>query len=382
MKNGKRFLAVISVTIGTILFTSFGTAQIQITWPDPPPTESITMKIDTSISVASLNLGTPGGPQTWNFNEVMDLWEVNFETKPVAGTPYEGAFPTAEWATYIWQYIPQFLTTPPGIEDIYLYRKLEGGVIQELGMGTESTLMSGSPFTYPTPAQIYPNPLTTGSPSWIEIRFFQPTFMGFIQGSVTDSTVVTVDAWGQLTVPSGTYDCIRLKRQEFRNISVPGLYEDVTATYTYEWLTHGFDLVLSASADTSSGEDFTTAVYVVLAGTEVGVECDPDCRIPGSIPTEFALKQNYPNPFNPTTNIQYTLPKSARIELKIFSILGQEVTTLESGTKPPGEYSAVWNGRDSIGRQVPAGMYFYKLKAVPFDNSNTFLQTKKLIMMK
>lgn len=382
MKKGKRLLAVIPITIGTILFTSFGTAQIQITWPEPAPTESVTMKIDTSISVASLNLGTTGGPQTWNFNEVIDAWEVNFETKPVAGTPYAGAFPTAEWVTYIWQYIPQSILGDAGIEDIYLYRRLENGVIQELGLGTESTLMAGSPFTYPTPSQVYPNPLTTGSPGWKELRFFQPIFMGFIQGSVTDSTIVTVDAWGDLTIPSGTYECLRLKRHEFRKISVPAVYTDVLETYTYEWLTHGFDLVLSVSANASLGENFTTALYVILAGSEVGVDCDPDCRTPASIPTEFALKQNYPNPFNPTTNIQYTLPKSARVELKIFSILGQEVTTLESSTKPPGEYSSVWNGRDSIGRQAPAGIYFYKLKAVPFDNSKTFLQTKKLIMMK
>ena len=382
MKKGKRFLVIAPVTIAALLFTSLGTAQIEITWPDPPPTESITMKIDTSISVASLNLGTVGGPQTWNFNEVIDAWEVNFETKPVAGTPYEGAFPTAEWVTYLWQYLPPFLTNPAGIEDIYLYRRLENGIIQELGLGTDSALMSGSPFTYPTPSQAYPNPLTKDSPAWTELRFFQPTFLGMIQGSVTDSSIVTVDAWGDLTIPSGTYECLRLKRQEFRNIVVPGVYEDMTETYTYAWLTHSFDLVLSVSANASLGENFTTALYVMLAGSEVGVECDPECRTPGSIPTEFALKQNYPNPFNPTTNIQYTLPKSARVELKIFSILGQEVALLESSTKPPGEYSAVWNGRDSKGRLVPAGMYFYKLKAVPFDNSKTFLQTKKLIMMK
>ena len=382
MKKGKRFLVVAPVTIAALLFTSFGTAQIQITWPEPAPTESITMKIDTSISVASLNLGTVGGPQTWNFNEVIDAWEVNFETKPVAGTPYAGAFPTAEWVTYLWQYLPPFLTNPAGIEDIYLYRRLENGIIQELGLGTDSALMSGSPFTYPTPSQAYPNPLTKDSPDWTELRFFQPTFLGMIQGSVTDSSIVTVDAWGDLTIPSGTYECLRLKRQEFRNIVVPGVYEDMTETYTYAWLTHSFDLVLSVSANASLGENFTTALYVILAGSEVGVECDPECRTPGSIPTEFALKQNYPNPFNPTTNIQYTLPKSARVELKIFSILGQEVALLESSTKPPGEYSAVWNGRDSKGRLVPAGMYFYKLKAVPFDNSKTFLQTKKLIMMK
>jgi hypothetical protein len=382
MKKGKRFLVIAPVTIAALLFTSLGTAQIEITWPDPPPTESITMKIDTSISVASLNLGTVGGPQTWNFNEVIDAWEVNFETKPVAGTPYEGAFPTAEWVTYLWQYLPPFLTNPAGIEDIYLYRRLENGIIQELGLGTDSALMSGSPFTYPTPSQAYPNPLTKDSPAWTELRFFQPTFLGIIQGSVTDSSIVTVDAWGDLTIPSGTYECLRLKRQEFRNIVVPGVYEDMTETYTYAWLTHSFDLVLSVSANASLGENFTTALYVMLAGSEVGVECDPECRTPGSIPTEFALKQNFPNPFNPTTNIQYTLPKSARVELRIFSILGQEVALLESSTRPPGEYSAVWNGRDSKGRLVPAGMYFYKLKAVPFDNSKTFLQTKKLIMMK
>jgi len=99
-----------------------------------------------------------------------------------------------------------------------------------------------------------------------------------------------------------------------------------------------------------AGEDkyrFTTA-----PGNLVGVTED------GSIsPHTFELMQNYPNPFNPTTTIRYSIPRSGRVTLKIYNILGQQVETLVDEVLSGGEYKALFEGHT-----VASGVYFYVLK--------------------
>ncbi|OQA04976.1 MAG: hypothetical protein BWY67_02223 [Bacteroidetes bacterium ADurb.Bin397] len=71
----------------------------------------------------------------------------------------------------------------------------------------------------------------------------------------------------------------------------------------------------------------------------------------------FNLSQNYPNPFNPSTMINYQLPMNSSITLKVFNMLGQEVTTLVNEQKPAGYYTVEWNGTNSAGQQVGSGVY-------------------------
>ncbi|NOX38413.1 MAG: T9SS type A sorting domain-containing protein [Calditrichaeota bacterium] len=90
----------------------------------------------------------------------------------------------------------------------------------------------------------------------------------------------------------------------------------------------------------------------------------------------YHLAQNYPNPFNPTTTIQYTLPKAGKVILKIYNSLGQVVRTLVEEHQPAGRYTVQWNGRDDFGRQMPAGIYFYRLKAGQFE------QVRKMVLVR
>ena len=75
------------------------------------------------------------------------------------------------------------------------------------------------------------------------------------------------------------------------------------------------------------------------------------------IPSEFSLKQNYPNPFNPSTMIQYDLPVSGKVELKVFDILGKEIAVLVNEVKPAGSYSVRFNASN-----LTSGVYFYRMK--------------------
>ncbi len=90
-----------------------------------------------------------------------------------------------------------------------------------------------------------------------------------------------------------------------------------------------------------------------------------------AIPGKFDLAQNYPNPFNPTTTIDYSVPQTGAVSLKVYNLLGQEIATLFSGVQQAGNHAAVFDGS-----RLASGVYFYKLQA----GSNTM--TKKLVLLK
>ena len=96
----------------------------------------------------------------------------------------------------------------------------------------------------------------------------------------------------------------------------------------------------------------------------------------GSLPDHFTLSANYPNPFNPSTRIDFTVPVKSKVELTVFNILGQPVTSLVDKVHEPGPYSVEWNGLNDANLQVPSGIYFYRLK------TKSFTQTKRMILLK
>ncbi len=95
-----------------------------------------------------------------------------------------------------------------------------------------------------------------------------------------------------------------------------------------------------------------------------------------NLPTQFSLSQNYPNPFNPTTTIEYSVPyvetnSHIPIQLKIYDVLGREITTLVNQPQKPGIYKTVWNATN-----FSSGIYYYSLR---FDNN---VYSKKMLLLK
>ena len=88
-------------------------------------------------------------------------------------------------------------------------------------------------------------------------------------------------------------------------------------------------------------------------------------------PSEYSLEQNYPNPFNPSTTITFSIPTSEFTTLKVFDVLGNEVTTLVNEEKPAGSYEAEFS---AVG--FSSGLYFYKMQA------GSFVEIKKMILIK
>jgi hypothetical protein len=88
-------------------------------------------------------------------------------------------------------------------------------------------------------------------------------------------------------------------------------------------------------------------------------------------PAKFELEQNYPNPWNPTTTIRYQVPVNIMVTIKVFDVLGKEVSTLVNEVKPAGNYEVILNGHN-----LASGIYYYQMK------SGNFIDTKKIILIK
>ncbi len=97
---------------------------------------------------------------------------------------------------------------------------------------------------------------------------------------------------------------------------------------------------------------------------------------PSPIPTAVFLNRNYPNPFNPTTTIEFGVPKATKVSIRIYNIRGQLVKELVNQKYEPGKFKVVWEGKNSFGKPVATGVYFYRLEA----GGKCF--THKMLMLK
>jgi hypothetical protein len=85
----------------------------------------------------------------------------------------------------------------------------------------------------------------------------------------------------------------------------------------------------------------------------------------------YSLSNNYPNPFNPSSTIQYSIPQSELVIIKVYDMLGSEVATLTNEYKIAGTYEINFDGS-----RIASGVYFYQLRA------GNFVETKKMVLMK
>ena len=95
-----------------------------------------------------------------------------------------------------------------------------------------------------------------------------------------------------------------------------------------------------------------------------------------TLPTEFKLEQNYPNPFNPSTTIKYSIPNVGNenlrsVQLKIYDVLGREVTTLVNKEQKPGNYEIKFEAKN-----LSSGIYYYRITV------GSFVKTMKMILIK
>ena len=107
--------------------------------------------------------------------------------------------------------------------------------------------------------------------------------------------------------------------------------------------------------------DFVSTPEISEFEIMIGNSLEIEEKLKTIVPKELALGQNYPNPFNPSTTIPFTLPEQNDVTLKIFNLLGQEVTTVFKGTLDAGRYYFLWNGTSNRKDIVPSGIYIYQM---------------------
>ncbi len=91
----------------------------------------------------------------------------------------------------------------------------------------------------------------------------------------------------------------------------------------------------------------------------------------GLLPTEFSLSQNYPNPFNPMTKINYAMPAAGNVTIKVYDILGNEISVIQEGFKNAGYHSTNFDAS-----KLASGVYIYRMVSGKFSSS------KKLLLLK
>jgi len=148
------------------------------------------------------------------------------------------------------------------------------------------------------------------------------------------------------------------------------------------WATYNFNSrnTSQVSRNCFQVDETNNTLYV---GTENQGVLSLDLNIPTSIQNieniilkSYKIYNNYPNPFNNQTVIRYSVSDISKVQIQVYNILGQLITTLVNEDKHPGVYEVFWNGKNIKGEDAPSGLYFYRFKSGKFED------VKKMILLR
>lgn len=359
------------MTAALFVLAAGAQAQITVTSTDVLGLIGKTHEIesDTTFSV-TVNVGSAGANQTWDFRNVtMQAERYSNLFMNRQGTPFAAQFPQANFV--------QKTTFPaePGSE-FYLYVQVTSTSLQTVGSGviTPDTSFAGLDGTN----EVTPLPLQFGA-TWNTTEsdtIGDPQTFAIITASNTSNTV---DGWGQVRVPIGDFDCLRIRANSetiTKTIFSGTVFlADTTTTIDYIWISkNNFYVAMAVSQDGETNPNFTDAAsFSRLASTTTSVTSHSGRE---AIPAAFELSQNFPNPFNPETRISFQLRQPGVVELSVFNVTGEKVRTLISAPLPAGEHTVSWDGKDASGGNLASGIYVYRLKAGNHESAKTMLLLK------
>jgi hypothetical protein len=161
------------------------------------------------------------------------------------------------------------------------------------------------------------------------------------------------------------------KEHEFRfryhdeDLAHMGRSEDEISVHRWDESAQAWQAVSGTTVNTQdntvsfSSSDLAKYYAISAQASVTGIEAS----VAGAVPSQFVLQQNFPNPFNPSTNIQFTLPVQAHVQLSVYNLLGQRIATLVNGNKTAGSHTVQWHGGDNSGSPVSSGIYLLRFEA-------------------
>lgn len=167
----------------------------------------------------------------------------------------------------------------------------------------------------------------------------------------------------------------RLNNQPIGGATITAGTFTATTTANGMYVLHLPMATYDITASAPGYEPHTEEAVFVIAGQTVTLNYNlgPVANEDDLLVTSTALQGNYPNPFRPQTTVNYTVKGTSPVSLEIYNLKGQLVRTLVNETKATGNYSAVWDGRDSDGKQVSGGVYHYRMQSGDYSATRRML---------
>jgi len=357
MNNSHRGLkssTCLIVMIFLILSITYCHAQITVQMSDMEKIFTPGKYIAVNIApINSVDIGQTGGSHIYDFSTISYTDTNTFYVDSLSTIPeLIGRYPST---AFIWGGHPE----------------VGGGnkVVMELvnntmlGYGSVSIFPETQNYNHDIPpeqAVIFP---ANYSLSWdYSLTTYDTTIVnGVVTETESHERYVTtiIDGYGTLKIPGYEFECLRMKR----NHAIP-LPEDKEYWYMTQ---EGVLLIINGGAV----EPDTGVVQIESAILFIGESFISSVPESSKLPENFSLNQNYPNPFNPSTTIEFTLPKSEFVKLKIYNILGKEVSTLVSNKLNQGNHTYTFDGKN-----LASGIYYYHLVAGEYS------EVKKMILLR
>ena len=346
-QEGGNMKLVVSVLVVVVFITiSSLSAQIVIDWTEIPQ-DIGTEWISNSKDTVTVDLGSTGGGQTWDFTTQPMGEDSNLTIiVSVSSTPFADSFPTANVA----------YETPVDNDTIIYYSELASNFV--LGLGY-AVISDSSHVICFDPADSVSLPISYGDNRHYNFAFEVEPTPGVVVKSETYG-YSEIDAYGTVTIPYGTFPCLReCMYDTFAMTTFIGgipMFGDTVYHINYRFLTEDYGNVTNIrSNEEETNPNYTDASSIYrLIDFSTGIKEEFD-RF-----QEHSLL-HFPNPFTDYVTIQYSLSEESNVDLRVYDVNGRLLNTIVDRPQQRGNYTVRWFGKNSIGNSLPRGIYFYHL---------------------
>jgi hypothetical protein len=348
------------ITLIILTFSLLTQAQITLTHEDVLNLIGTyeTFNEDISQYPFAVDVGPAGENQTWYFSDISFPYEQNTQAYlSPEGTPFFDNFPTANLAAKISFMIDTLETSA------YSYIEVTENKLNFLGSAVDHLGV----IEIETTEDFAPLPITYGT-EWMITRYDTlESYPAFTTVQV-ETVLAKIDGWGSVTVPAGTFECLRLQTNwtEYIHTIVDNVIvlTDTTIGSDFSWMSKTSIELVDFNFEAPNYSEADDLKILIDKGVS-------NLRDNPRKVHQYVLKQNYPNPFNPKTIINYELRSTNNVDLIIYNVLGQKVVTLVSEKQSAGKYSVEWDASN-----YSSGIYYYKIQ------SGEYQDVKKMILMR